>query len=81
MNFKKCSGTPLKRTPFGPTILSIVSKVFPTRASGILLVGVVLHYQAVEHNMATFSELSLAVHLARKANQRRVNSADLISSC
>jgi len=34
-------------------------------ASGIFLVGVVLRNQAVEHSMATFSELSLAVHWER----------------
>ena len=39
------------------------SEVSVTRgASGIFLIGVVLHNAAVEHNKAMFTELSLAVH-------------------
>ena len=38
------------------------SEVSVTRgASGIFLIGVVLHNTAVEHNKAMFTELSLAV--------------------
>ena len=39
----------------------LYSEVPNTGASGIFPVGVVLHNWAVEYNMATFSELSLAV--------------------
>ena len=42
----------------GPTILSFIAR-WPK--SGMFLVGVVLHNRAVEHNMASLSELSFAV--------------------
>ena len=38
-------------------------------ASGILPVGVVLHNQAVEHNVAAFSECCFAVCLQGKLNR------------
>ena len=41
--------------------LGIFSLIANSEASGIFLVGVVLHNRAVEHNVAAFSELSLAI--------------------
>ena len=46
----------------------------------VFLIGVVLCNRTVEHNMAMFSELSLACcTLARKAKQRGNNSTDLLT--
>ena len=52
----------------GTNILVLYSEVSLTQyiTSGIFPAGVVLRNQAVEHNVATFSELSLAVDQAHK---------------
>ena len=63
------SGTPLQWTPSGPTILSFIVRCPNSGASGTFLVGMVLCNWAVEHNVITFSELSLAVHWQGKLSR------------
>ena len=70
--FYNYSGTPLKRTPLRPPLRAWHMEV---SASGILSVGMVMCFWAVEHEEAALSDFSVAIQCCdlKAINARSLN--------